>query len=71
MFTTHHKIGKLICDIVIYHGINDDLIHPTHSIELYNLNKDKIKLMLLIDANHDNILNMIDFNQLLDSLDKM
>lgn len=39
MFTTYTKIDDLLCRIIIYHGENDELISPKHSIEMYENNK--------------------------------
>lgn len=67
MFTTHHKIDKLLCDIMIFHGKDDNLILPEHSIEMYKKNKNdkdkndrnKISLHLIDNADHNNIVNYI------------
>lgn len=71
MFTTHHKLENLKCSIVMYHGTNDKMIPVDHSIEMYNNHPDKIKLILIKDATHNDILNYVGPIRLLKLIDKL
>ncbi|VBB18925.1 hydrolase family protein [Yasminevirus sp. GU-2018] len=71
MFTTHHKTDRLSCPVIIYHGVKDRLIHPRHSVELYNRHRDKITLVLLKHADHNDILNHVRPSQILDMIDRV
>lgn len=66
MFTTHHKLPQVRCPIIIYHGLRDKLILPHHSVEMYNNHRDKITLVLLKNADHNNILDYINLEQISD-----
>lgn len=68
MFKTHHKMHLVECPCIIYHGLKDSLIHPSHSIELYNAHKNKITLILLRNADHNNILSHISIEQIADMI---
>jgi len=67
MFDTHHKLHELKCHVVMYHGLSDELIPAYHSIDMYNDLKDKIsiELILLPNANHNDMLHHIGAEQLL------
>jgi abhydrolase domain-containing protein 17 len=65
MFTSHYKIHALKCPIIIYHGLKDTLVYPDHSQEMYEQHKNKIILILLENAGHNNILHHIDPCQIL------
>lgn len=71
MFTTHYKLEHLKCAIVMYHGTNDNMIPVDHSIEMYNNHPNKIKLILIKDATHNDILNYIGPIRLLKLIDKL
>lgn len=66
MFKSHHKMHRVQCPVIIYHGLKDKLILPHHSVEMYNNHKNKITLVMLRDADHNNILNHIDLNEITD-----
>jgi len=68
MFTTQNKLKNIKCKILIYHGNLDPLIFPSHSIDMYNDHKDKITL-ILNDATHNNILDIIVPNDMIKILD--
>jgi pimeloyl-ACP methyl ester carboxylesterase len=70
MFTSHYKMHKIQCPVIIYHGLRDRLIHPKHSVEMYNNHKDKITLVLLRDADHNDMLNHIKPSQLFEMIDR-
>jgi len=63
-FASYLKISNANCSIKIFHGISDELINHTHSLELYNLmpNK-KFKPTLFNNCGHNDILNKISFNE--------
>jgi pimeloyl-ACP methyl ester carboxylesterase len=66
---TQNKLKNIMCKILIYHGNLDPLIFSNHSIDMYNDNKEKIKL-ILNNATHNDILDKfipIDMIQLLDN----
>lgn len=64
MFTTQHKLHKLQCKIYIFHGSEDKLIRPHHSIEMSNNHKDKIKLNIIHGANHNDIIDKINISDI-------
>jgi pimeloyl-ACP methyl ester carboxylesterase len=69
MYMTQNKLKNIMCKILIYHGNLDPLIFSNHSIDMYNDNKEKIKL-ILNNATHNDILDKfipIDMIQLLDN----
>ncbi len=66
MFTTHYKIDNLKCPIIIYHGVKDELIDPSHSIDMYEKHKDKITLVLLKNATHNDLISHINPQQISD-----
>lgn len=70
MFTTHHKLEYLKCPIVIYHGVYDEIISASHSIEMYNNHKHKIKLLLVENASHNNILNHVGILELFRTIEE-
>jgi pimeloyl-ACP methyl ester carboxylesterase len=70
MFTTQYKLHYLKCNIIIYHGTRDQMIPVEHSIEMYNNHTDKIKLILLKNATHNDTLNYIRPLQLLNIIEQ-
>ena len=68
MYTTQDKLHHVKCQILIYHGHKDELILPYHSKELHESHKDKITLILLDSATHNNILNLINPDSMIEKL---
>lgn len=64
-FKTYAKIDELKCQIKIYHGKEDSLILPKHSIEMYQKCPDKITLKLIDGAGHNDIVNYIDISEVI------
>lgn len=63
-YCSYDKITKTTCPIKIFHGKSDNLIPHSHSIELYNLTPNKLlKPILYSNTGHNDILNMISFNE--------
>lgn len=66
MFCSQYKLPDVDAPIIIYHGMKDKLILPYHSVEMYNQHRDKITLILLKNAGHNDILRNINTDQILD-----
>lgn len=65
-FESIKKMDRLICPVKIYHGNQDRLIHPNHSEALFEKVKDKTYAPTYFqDADHNDILNYIDWRDLL------
>jgi hypothetical protein len=60
-----NNIKNIECPIKIYHGKRDSLISFNHSLELQKKNS-RVRLILLPDADHNDILNKINMVTLLD-----
>lgn len=71
MFTTHYKLDDLKCPIIIYHGLDDEMIPASHSIEMYNNHTDKIKLILVENATHNDILDYVNASQILNMITRI
>lgn len=58
------KINKIFCPIKIFHGEQDDIIDISHSVELYNLCKNKLfEPTWFKNANHENILYQVKLDE--------
>jgi len=62
MFETINKVDKINCPVKIVHGEKDELISIDHGKEIYEKLKYKLAPTWLQDANHNNILNLIDYD---------
>jgi pimeloyl-ACP methyl ester carboxylesterase len=68
MYMTQDKLYYVKCHILIYHGTADSLILPYHSEELQSNNPDKITLIMIKKATHNNILTQINLNHMISHL---
>ena len=56
-FDTAKYIEKVKCNIYIFHGKQDELVHYTNSEKLYELSKEKAELNIIPEGNHYNLIN--------------
>ncbi|AYV85023.1 MAG: hydrolase family protein [Satyrvirus sp.] len=68
-FASLNKLNKIRCPIKIFHGTNDRIVNITHSIILAENMVDKhFKPTFFINADHDNILQLVTSNYYLEVL---
>ncbi len=61
-YATHEKLCKTKCPIKIFHGMSDQLINISHSVELFNIIPNKLlQPTYYKNTGHNDILNKIDF----------
>lgn len=58
-FDTKNKLHSMDCPITIYHGMKDELITYNHSKELFDKYRYNIELILIKNAGHNDIIDMI------------
>jgi fermentation-respiration switch protein FrsA (DUF1100 family) len=65
-FNSYSKIASVFCPVKIFHGIDDSLIHFSHSQALFSRLRDKsYPPTFFANVGHNDILQHIDFSPIL------
>lgn len=59
IFVNIKKIKKINCPIIMFHGKKDKVVPYYHSNELWKLAKNKYKKIMIDNADHDNLQEII------------
>lgn len=63
-FRSIDKIGQIDAPIIIYHGVKDRLIEFYHALELQKTNPQNTTVILIREADHNDILSHVDFREI-------